>query len=104
MEKDGIVCHTSYLMPACWKFPFMKKGEYEIGPCRTLPEYRGQGIYPTVLKTIIAENKETTFHIMAAENNISSIRGIEKAGFKKYGKLIVTAFKQFKKYEEKQNE
>lgn len=46
------IIHTSYVVPSCFKFPFLKKGEFEIGPCYTKSEYRGQGIYPSVLQRI----------------------------------------------------
>ena len=42
--------HQSYVMKKCFKFPFLKKNDIHIGPCYTAEEYRGQGIYPAVLK------------------------------------------------------
>ena len=96
VEDNGKLIHTSYVMPACRKFPFIKKGEYEIGPCYTHSDYRGRGIYPTVLQTIVSDKKDTVFHMLVAEENHSSIRGIEKAGFAYAGKAYVTPLKRYK--------
>lgn len=51
-DNTGKVIHTSYVIPKCIKFPFLSNNDYEIGPCMTIPEYRGKGIYPQVLNYI----------------------------------------------------
>lgn len=48
-KNDNTVCHSSFLIPKIFKFPFLNAKDYEIGPCYTVPEYRGKGIYPKVL-------------------------------------------------------
>lgn len=70
----------------------MDKDDYEIGPCFTYPQYRGNGIYPSVLRSICNSigNDNTTFYMIVDETNIASIKGIEKAGFKKCGIVKVT--------------
>lgn len=85
VERDGQMVHTSYVLPKCFKFPFMKKGDFEIGPCVTAQEYRGQGIYPSVLKYIISNygDDSARFYMIVSDTNAASIRGIEKAGFKR---------------------
>lgn len=98
VEEQGQVIHTSYLMPRCWKFPFIKQGDYHIGPCQTIPEYRGRGIYPAVLKEIVKSDKNATYHIVVAESNKASVKGIVKAGFAPAGLLIVTPLKRYKEY------
>ena len=53
--KDGNtdeIIHTSYVIGECYKFPFMKKSDIEIGPCYTSENYRGKGIYKNVLNFI----------------------------------------------------
>lgn len=51
---------------------------------RTLPNFRGLGIYPRLLQHIIKTEQKTTenFWIMHAPENGASAKGIEKAGFK----------------------
>jgi len=49
---------------------------------RTLPEYKGKGIYPLLLQYIITNTREVKhFWILHAPENLASKRGIEKAGF-----------------------
>lgn len=86
----GKIMHSSYVVPHCFKFSFLKKSDFEIGPCYTAPEYRGRGIYPEVLRYIVNTegSYETNFYMVVNSENKSSIRGIEKAGFKKCGKIV----------------
>ena len=80
VEDNNEIVHTSYVVGKCFKFYFMKKGDFEIGPCFTNKEHRGKGIYPCVLKSICCDkyNPEGSMYIFVHENNKSSIRGIEK--------------------------
>lgn len=96
--ENGDLIHTSYVIPACIKFPFMSKDDYEIGPCYTYPAYRGKGIYPRVLHAICSrlKNINSTFYMIVDESNEPSIKGIEKAGFAKYG--VVQKSKFLKRY------
>ena len=89
--------HYSYLVPRCFKFKFLNDNDYEIGPCFTLNEFRGKGIYPTVLKKIIASvDVKSSLYMMVASQNIRSIRGIEKAEFVKCGIVKKTLTKNYK--------
>ena len=83
VSENNEIVHTSFVLGRCFKFKFLQKGEYEIGPCITKKEYRGRGIYPAVLKRIINEKNKyiKTLYIFCHKGNISSIRGILKAGF-----------------------
>jgi ribosomal protein S18 acetylase RimI-like enzyme len=60
-------------------------GEAHIHNCETAGDVRGRGIYPFVLTSIsqflFHEKGCRTIFISVAEDNLSSIRGIEKAGF-----------------------
>lgn len=97
VQSGSDIVHTSYVIPACAKFPFMNKNDLEIGPCYTHPAFRGKGIFPKVLSEICRRRNNTqTFYIFAHENNISSIKGIEKAGFVRCG--LVCESKYLKQY------
>ncbi len=98
VSDDGDIMHTSYLIPKCYKFDFMGKYDFEIGPCVTKEKYRGNGIYPYVLKAITESygNGTTEFYMIVSDDNISSIKGIEKAGFERCG--MVKKTKIFKRY------
>ena len=91
-RENGELVHTSYVIPKCYKFPFLAGDDYEIGPCITYPEYRGNGYYPTMLHYISGSvgSEKTMFYMIVDENNIPSIKGIEKAGFERCGNIQVT--------------
>jgi len=81
---EGRCIHRSARVGRCFKFPFLPKGTYEIGPCHTDKEYRGQGIYPEVLSHI-TEQEQTSYYMLVHRDNHSSIRGVLKAGFTECG-------------------
>jgi len=60
---------------------------------RTLAEYRGLGVYPALLHSIINYENDNAnrFWIIHAPENKSSLRGIMKAGFEYTGKLYAKA-------------
>lgn len=93
-DDDGKLMHTSYAIPKCFKFPFMQRGDWEIGPCYTYEQFRGQGIYPNVLRYIVMNlsKNENTFYVVVNKENNSSIKGIEKAGFVQVGCVAKTKF------------
>ena len=81
---EAKIIHTSYVVPKCGKFSFLDKDDFEIGPCYTDTVYRGKGIYPAILFSIslnVAKNDGNIYMIVDSDNK-STIRGIEKAGFK----------------------
>lgn len=66
-----------------------------IGPCNTYHPYRGRGLYPSALllaceylKNIGAKRAFINCKI----SNVSSVRGIEKACFKKAGRIWICYF------------
>jgi RimJ/RimL family protein N-acetyltransferase len=66
----------------------LRTGECEIKFCLTLPEFRGCGVYPAALKTIQRDLRQRGFQrcfICVDRDNLPSIRGIEKAGFRRVG-------------------
>ena len=58
---------------------------------RTMAEFRGRGIYPSLLQYILQYEgaKAERFWIIHAPENRASSRGIQKAGFRYLGKLYV---------------
>lgn len=52
----------------------------------TFEEFRGKGLYPFLLQKIAARNQKTKL-IYVFPSNISSVRGIRKAGFQFLGNL-----------------
>ena len=87
LSPEGKISHTSTVMPKCFKFRYLGKADCEIGPCYTMSEFRGKGIYPKVLRFILSDYKADAFYMTVSDNNTPSIRGIEKAEFESYGKI-----------------
>ncbi len=58
---------------------------------RTMPDYRGLGIYPALLQHIILyeQQRAERFWIIHAPENKASLRGIVKAGFRYTGDLYL---------------
>jgi ribosomal protein S18 acetylase RimI-like enzyme len=60
--------------------------------CVTTSDWRGKGIYPFVLSEICRildkQLERQSIFITVTGNNVASIRGILKAGFKKFGNII----------------
>lgn len=75
-------------------FPFMKRNGIHIGPCETIEKHRGKGVYPYLLNLIQRDFKNPCFMIVD-ENNISSIKGVEKAGFKVFANGYKTKFGRY---------
>lgn len=94
LKNDGNLVHTSYVIPKCYRFTYLGKEDYQIGPCNTFPEHRGKGYYPEMLRYICASigTENTVFHMTVDESNHASIKGIEKAGFQRCGSVKVTKF------------
>lgn len=98
-DEKGLV-HYSFVIGKCSKFPFLKKNDYVIGPCWTRDDKRGKGIYAAMINYIgfsyMKDCPESHIYILVREQNAASIRGVEKANFKKVG--TVTKSKYLKKY------
>jgi RimJ/RimL family protein N-acetyltransferase len=67
----------------------LQEQERCIFDCVTLPAFRGRGIYPATLRWIVAHWSRSDniqkFWIYCDSGNIPSLRGIQKAGFKRIG-------------------
>lgn len=88
---DGWCVHRSWVqkypkqVELHFSLPYqLKENEMYIHYCETFDDYRGKNIYPHVLSTITKDFSEYDVLINVEQNNIPSIKGIEKAGFKKY--------------------
>jgi RimJ/RimL family protein N-acetyltransferase len=66
-------------------------GEAEITHCLTLPDFRGQGIYPFAIRALCRVAAERGVHrvfMITAAANHASQHGIEKAGFRRRGTIV----------------
>lgn len=94
VENNDKLVHFTYIIPKVFRFPFMKKGDIQIGPCLTTENYRKKGIYGAVLHYIIAKysGNERILWIYTAEKNIASQSVIEKVGFQFFSFASISRF------------
>ena len=85
IEVDSKIIHESTLFKKINILKVINKAGPAIGECFTIPEFKGKSIYPFVINYIakneLFENKVNEVFIIVDSDNISSIKGIEKAGF-----------------------
>lgn len=86
-QDEGIIQHISwvYYKDNPNRLIRLYEDDAEIKYCLTFEEYRGRGIYPQVLKYIVDDLCRKGFKrvfICVRSDNMQSIRGIQKAGFK----------------------
>jgi len=102
--KEKSLAHTTWLASdyarAVYDSIFIAGGigdvsDAFIGPCNTYHPYRGRGLYPSAL-TLACEYLKSIGAKRAFINcrisNVSSVRGIEKACFKKAGRVWIWYF------------
>lgn len=91
IEDKGVLVHQSFLFDAVFLLKLIGKRGPVVGDCYTHPDYRGKSIYPYAIhyiaKKMLIENKKDEVFMIVNRDNTSSIKGIEKAGFKKYASI-----------------
>ena len=91
IEDKGVLVHQSFLFNTVFLLRLIRKKGPIIGDCYTHPDYRGKSIYPSVINSIAKEvlqnAKNKAVFMVVNQDNLSSIKGIEKAGFKKYSSI-----------------
>ena len=97
--KNNKVISKAVLISKDAVYQFLPPKGIHLGFCETVKDERGKGYYPALLKYICRVNPTMDFHMIVKVNNTASIRGIEKAGFKRYGGIknnkghfIITTF------------
>jgi RimJ/RimL family protein N-acetyltransferase len=91
-KKNDTIGHISWIYYKNDPNRIIKLGDnqVEIKHCLTLPQFRGQGIYPATLIQIqkyLKDKRYQNVFISVKDDNAASIRGIEKAGFKFTAKI-----------------
>jgi hypothetical protein len=81
---DGDIAHVSFVAKTLSysEYPILEKHSRAVGPCVTKKMFRGKNIYPTVLKYLRTSPLGIDgLEIFCNIDNVSSQKGIEKAGF-----------------------
>ena len=90
--------HHSFLYKRRSILKLLKKKGPIIGDCVTNKNYRGKSIYPFVINKIakkLLQDGTPEVFIIVNRDNLSSIRGIEKAGFHLFAKVKANRFLLF---------
>lgn len=90
------VIHESFLFEKLFVLRLIGKTGPTIGDCRTVEAFKGKSIYPYVINHIareeILKNHRNEVFIIVSPNNLSSVKGIEKAGFQLHTKVKAKRF------------
>ncbi len=94
-REVGAVCiyyadrlvHYSGFTPRYWRFPFLSDKDLQIGDTWTDPTHRGKGLASYALQEImdIKQTRGRRFWYVVGDDNLPSIRVVEKADFKLVG-------------------
>ena len=86
--EGGTLVHRTCLLPAHFRFPFMRAGELQAAGIWTHPDKRGAGLALLALRAVCQrmEDPGRTLWYMVRENNAASIRLAQKAGFQVWGR------------------
>lgn len=82
-KSTSEIAHFSNIMPKLFKYNFMSSSDLQIVHCFTYEKYRGNRLYAFALSQILRDFTETDIWIGSHVSNQSSIKVIEKSGFKK---------------------
>lgn len=84
-DKDLV--HRSCVFPGFFRFPFMKKQDLQIGDTWTAVEHRRRGIAAFAISKILEVCRQPgrQFWYVVDEENLPSIKAVEKAGFRLAG-------------------
>ncbi len=82
LDNETVV-HYSYITPKVFRFPFMGKRDQQIGPCVTHADYRGKGIFTSVLRLIPAYYSKECDLIWTytTQDDIAAQKAFGKAGY-----------------------
>ena len=88
IRKDGQELHHTALVPAYFRFPFMKPNDLQIMCVWTKEDCRGTGVGFLGLQEAMkwVQDPDLTFWYMVMDTNTLSIRLAEKAGFQYSGR------------------
>lgn len=82
--ENNIILSKAVLISKVPIYKFLPLKGVHLCYCETIPEVRGRGLYPLLLSFIQNVHKQKNLYMIVDESNLSSIKGIEKAGFIRY--------------------
>lgn len=82
---NGRIVSKAVLVSKVPIYRFLPSKGIHLCYCETVPDERGKGYYPLLLSYIQHDFHSGDLFMVVDENNAASLRGVEKAGFVKYG-------------------
>ncbi|MEA5112122.1 hypothetical protein SDC9_36049 [bioreactor metagenome] len=82
LMDEKLVVHYSYLTPKVFRFPFMRKGDVQVGPCVTHASFRGKGVFSKVLELVpLLYPRSETIWTYTTEDDIAAQKAFKNAGY-----------------------
>ncbi len=78
LYAENDIVHYTFVLPQCFRLPFMKKRDLEVGPYFTHPDYRGRGLTSYMLGKIIQTHPTSNLYVLVRSENRPSIKVLEK--------------------------
>ncbi len=105
-SQTGELMHYSYVMKKTYKFPFMGKHDYMIGPSVTMENHRKKGAFTKAVtfaqNDIVEKDSQAVFIALIREENLASRKGVEKCGLENTGRVYQK--NKFKIYKQVNNQ
>jgi len=97
-DQDGRIIYRAWAVLRTWRIAGphhlkLGRGKATVLGCFTVQDQRGRGVYPAALTAQLWTLKQAGVRrafINVEDTNIASLRGIEKAGFRRMGQYSVT--------------
>lgn len=81
LHKSRILAHESTLYRITPLALYLGHFGKVIGNCRTQENHRGKGLYGCMISYIVRNHCDKAPVLFVDDNNVSSIRGLQKIGF-----------------------
>lgn len=88
LRAGGLPVHRTCLLPAHFRFPFMRPGDIQAAALWTRPDHRGRGLGRFALHaaSLLWDRPDRRMWYMVREGNAASIRLAEQSGFRFAGR------------------
>lgn len=81
-HQQGYIAHSSMIMPAFARFPFMGRRDLQIGATETLADYRGRGLAVWAIDEAVRRfGDDRSYWYLTDAGNTASVAVMRKAGF-----------------------
>lgn len=84
---NQVIVSKAVLISKAPLYKFLPAKGVHLCYCETIQEARGKGYYPQLLSYIQNDFRSDELYMVVDENNNASIRGVERAGFERCGRV-----------------